>query len=133
MPKRKVDEVDGELQITLSENRSESPNKSLKLDNNTEKENAVNSSDLNLSSTLDKTIVNFDKTLPPGAAPEGFVLLDEDIDTSKNSDINQTKKKTRNSPTREPEPVMKVTFKDDSIARYLYHHWTYFTTFFFKL
>ena len=59
---------------------------------------------------IDTTVVNFDNTLPPGVAPEGFVILDEDLNTSR-IDENE------NNEQNEPEPLFEVKFRDNSAVR----------------
>lgn len=44
------------------------------------------------------------KTLPPGAAPEGFIVIDEAVD-----DLEEK--------NEEDEPVIKVIFRDKTVAR----------------
>lgn len=50
----------------------------------------------------------YDKTLSPGAAPDGFIILDESIE--QNDDDN-------NDTSETDSPMFKVTFKDKSIFR----------------
>ncbi|KAJ8674881.1 hypothetical protein QAD02_010667 [Eretmocerus hayati] len=58
------------------------------------------------SMAMDSTVVTFDATLPPGAAPEGFVLVDEEVD------VKPTKQDSSNICE---QPVFRVSFKDESI------------------
>lgn len=55
----------------------------------------------NLSMQQNSTIVNFEDTLPPGAAPEGFIVIDEEIENT--------------SIVIEKLPIFKVIFRDDEV------------------
>uniref|UniRef100_A0A0C9PS02 CG4622_0 protein n=1 Tax=Fopius arisanus TaxID=64838 RepID=A0A0C9PS02_9HYME len=59
----------------------------------------------------DKSVC-FNETLPPGIAPEGFIIIDEAIEVVKNT----------GEISSEPEdgtqaPILKVTFRDEGVAR----------------
>ncbi|XP_058806811.1 zinc finger CCHC domain-containing protein 8 homolog [Phymastichus coffea] len=54
---------------------------------------------------VDTTTVVFDETLPPGVPPEGFVVLDETIESSKEH-IQET--------NNDSNPIFKVIFRDDA-------------------
>ncbi|XP_011502048.1 PREDICTED: zinc finger CCHC domain-containing protein 8 homolog isoform X2 [Ceratosolen solmsi marchali] len=72
------------------------------LDDSTEDNN---DSVYNLS-TLDTTKVHFDGTLPPGVAPDGFVILNEVGD--------QEQLSTSNDYSKDPQPIFKIFFRDAS-------------------
>lgn len=62
----------------------------------------------NLSeSVMDRTSVVFDDTLAPGAAPPGFVLLDEEREPSPPTASKEDK----------VEPIFKVVFRDSLAFR----------------
>ena len=52
-----------------------------------------------------------EKTIPPGAAPKGFVLLDEDVT------INESPQNIDSPKSKPSEPIFKVMFKNECVAR----------------
>lgn len=59
--------------------------------------------------------VNFDKTVGPGAAPPGFILVDEDIAV----DDDDNTRICDDTTTQKSEPIFKVMFRDADAARYV--------------
>lgn len=55
--------------------------------------------------------INLEKTLPPGVAPEGFIVLDESIELTDENKIDDSTKSNKDLPT------FKVIFRDESISR----------------
>lgn len=60
--------------------------------------------------------VNLEKTLPPGVAPEGFILLDESVDNGKSSQDEKLSTITKDNDVL--PPIFKVVFRDEAVARY---------------
>lgn len=75
------------------------------LDDSKEDNNDENTSVSNLTA-MDTTTVIFDETLPPGVAPDGFVVLDEDVEPSK--------RQTCEINSDDGNPIFRVLFRDDS-------------------
>lgn len=69
----------------------------------------------NLSSS-----VNFEKTVGPGAAPEGFILVDEDRSVD-DTDNSQSQNETL-------PPIFRVMFRDVGAARYKRYLFIYLFT-----
>jgi hypothetical protein len=70
------------------------------------KEDNNDSDSVHNLSAMDTTQVHFDGTLPPGVAPDGFVILDEDV--------GQPQLRASNDNSNESKPIFQVFFRDDS-------------------
>lgn len=53
-----------------------------------------------------------EKTLPPGVAPDGFILLDESIAV-----VEDKPEKSENVEDEQPVPTFKVIFKNEAIEK----------------
>ncbi|XP_046737598.1 zinc finger CCHC domain-containing protein 8 homolog isoform X2 [Diprion similis] len=58
--------------------------------------------------------VNFDKTVGPGVAPEGFILIDEDVGVD---DTDNSQNQMYDASSEPLSPIFKVMFRDVDTAR----------------
>ncbi|XP_043282025.1 zinc finger CCHC domain-containing protein 8 homolog [Venturia canescens] len=60
--------------------------------------------------------VAFDKTLPPGVAPDGFIIVDETQESDKVNELELTRHDDKKKEEAE-KPMFKIVFGDESISR----------------
>lgn len=89
-------------------------------------DSSIEESAIEIDSACDQSVsefMGFDKTLPPGVAPDGFIIVDETEESDKVNDLETAPQEDKKpdeteKPDKTEKPMFKIVFGDESISRY---------------